>query len=66
MPKKQPDPFLKYSSMAAKMIAIILVLTYIGVWLDKRYQMDFNLFTLLGAILGSGLAMYSVIKDLLK
>lgn len=52
--------------MAAKMIAIILVLTYIGVWLDKRYQMDFNLFTLLGAILGSGLAMYSVIKDLLK
>jgi hypothetical protein len=52
--------------MATKMIAIILAFTYSGVYLDDHFMTEFNWFTLVGALLGSGLAMYSVIKDLLK
>lgn len=66
MPKNQPDSFYKYASMATKMIAIILAFTYSGVYLDDHFMTEFNWFTLVGALLGSGLAMYSVIKDLLK
>lgn len=66
MPKNQPNPFYKYSSMATKMIAIILVLTYSGVYLDDHFMTTFSWFTLIGALLGAALAMCSVIKDLLK
>lgn len=52
--------------MATKMIAIILVLTYSGVYLDDHFMTTFSWFTLIGALLGAALAMYSVIKDLLK
>jgi len=52
--------------MAAKMIAVILVFTYAGMKLDEHLELSFRWFTLTGALLGSGMAMYSVIKDLLK
>jgi hypothetical protein len=52
--------------MAAKMMAIILVLTFTGKYSDQHTEMEFPLFTLIGALLGSFLAIYSMIRDLNK
>jgi len=52
--------------MAAKMIAVILVFTLSGIELDKHVSIDFDLFTLLGALIGSIGAIYSAIRDLTK
>lgn len=52
--------------MAAKMIAILLVFTFSGVKLDEYLNTDFQWFTMSGALLGAGFAMYSAIIDLLK
>jgi RsiW-degrading membrane proteinase PrsW (M82 family) len=52
--------------MAAKMIAVILVFTYAGRQLDEYMSNDFKWFTMIGALLGAGFAMYAAIIDLLK
>jgi len=64
--KKQPSSFYKYTSMATKMMAIILVFTFSGKYSDQLTDLDFPAFTLIGALLGSFLAIYSMIRDLNK
>jgi len=64
--KKRPDSFYKYTSMAAKMILIILVFSIGGYKLDEWLELKFPVFTLVGSLAGSVLAIYSVIRDLLK
>ncbi len=62
--KKQPNSFYKYTGMAFKMIVIILVFTFGGMKLDDYLEPSFPVSTLFGALLGSGMAIYSMIKDL--
>jgi len=50
--------------MAFKMIVIILVFTFGGMKLDDYLEPSFPVSTLFGALLGSGMAIYSMIKDL--
>ncbi len=52
--------------MATKMMAIILVFTFSGKYSDQLTDLDFPAFTLIGALLGSFLAIYSMIRDLNK
>lgn len=52
--------------MAAKMIVVVVVFSFGGYKLDEVLELGFPVFTLAGSLLGSVLAIYSVIRDLLK
>lgn len=63
---KQLSDYTKYSGIAFQMIAIIAAGVYAGVKLDEWLRFRFPVFTLI-FILGSlVLAIYSVIRNLLK
>ena len=64
--RKQPNSFLKYSGMAGQMIAIILVFAFGGIKLDEYLATSKPFYTGGLTILGVVLAMYFMIKDLIK
>lgn len=64
--KKQPNAFIRYSSMATQMAVIIVAGALGGIQLDKYLQTETPWFTGGLTILSVILAMYFAIKDLLK
>lgn len=64
--KKYLNNYARYSSIAFQMLVIILGGIWGGVELDKLVDFQFPLFTILLAFLSVGLAIYVVIKDLIK
>lgn len=64
--KKQPNAFIKYSSMATQMAIIIVVFALGGKWLDQHFETEVAYYTGGLTILGVVLSMYFMIKDLLK
>ena len=56
----------KYSGMGFQMLATILIGTFIGVEADKYFRLHTPIFTIFGAILSVGIAMYVAVRDLLK
>lgn len=64
--EKQPNAFLRYSSMATQMAVIIVVFALGGIKLDEYFQTDVAYFTGGLTILGVVLSMYFMIKDLIK
>ncbi len=65
-PKKSLNDYAKYSSIAFQMVAIILIGVYAGVKLDEWITNGTPVFTLVFSLLSVSLAIYYVIKDLLK
>jgi F0F1-type ATP synthase assembly protein I len=65
-PKKQPNPWIKYSGLAIQMGAIIAVGTWGGVELDKKFQYKFPLFTVILTLLSVFAAIYYTIRDFIK
>lgn len=65
-PKKTLNSYTRYSSIAFQMLVIILAGVFGGRELDKWLDMPFPVFTLVLSILAVILAIYSVIKDLLR
>lgn len=61
--RKDAHSYLKYSGMAFEMAAIMLLFTFGGVKLDEKLQLSKNYFTLLGAIIGTVVALTFVLKD---
>lgn len=61
--KKQLNNYIKFSSIAFQMIAIICLFAFFGVWLDGKFYNNYRAYTLAFALLGVGLAMYFVIKQ---
>lgn len=64
--KKQPNAFIKYTSMATQMAVIIVVGALGGKKLDEYLQNETPVFTGGLTILAVVLAMYFAVKDLLK
>ena len=65
--RKRPlDAYAKYSVMGFQMAAIIFALTFSGIKLDKYLNLKFPAFTLSLALLSVVLAIYFVVRDLLK
>ena len=64
--KKYLNSYAKYSSIALQMLVIILLGIWGGVKLDGLVSFQFPLFTVLFSFISVGLAIYVVIKDLLK
>ncbi|MBM3427258.1 MAG: AtpZ/AtpI family protein [Bacteroidetes bacterium] len=57
------NSFLQYAAMGGQMAAIMLICIFLGRWLDNG---NGHRFTLFGSILGVVLAMYTMIKQILK
>lgn len=64
--KKALNAYARYSSIAFQMLVIILAGVFGGRELDKWLELQFPAFTLVLTILAVILAIYFVIKDLLK
>ena len=64
--KKYLNSYARYSSIAFQMLAIILLGIWGGVKLDEWVQFQFPVFTLILSFVSVGMAIYVVIKDLIK
>lgn len=60
------DNYGKYSSIAMQMAIIIFAGVFGGYKIDKYFQLRIPVFTLVLSMTSVGLAIYIVIKDLLK
>lgn len=60
--KKSNNTYLKLSSAAFQMAAVIGGFTWLGTWLDQKFQTS-SLFTVVLALLGVGIGLYLIIKE---
>ncbi|MFT7113581.1 MAG: F0F1-type ATP synthase assembly protein I [Candidatus Azotimanducaceae bacterium] len=63
---KQPSVWLRFSSVGLQMGIVIALGAYGGQWLDNHYQKEFPLFTLILSLLGVGVGLYMVIKEVIN
>lgn len=63
---KQRNEILRYSGVATKMGIIIGLSVYAGIKLDQHYSEGGKLWTVSLALVGTIVAVYQVIKDLIK
>ncbi|MGH7703178.1 MAG: AtpZ/AtpI family protein [Gemmatimonadales bacterium] len=59
---KGPGP-MRYAGLGVQLTASILVFVFLGQWLDRKFSTG-GLFTILGAFLGFGGTMWSLIRSL--
>ncbi|NRF38834.1 MULTISPECIES: AtpZ/AtpI family protein [Pedobacter] len=64
--KKGLNTFAKYSSISFQMIAIIGVFAFIGYKIDKHRGSKTLIITAIFSLIGVGVAMYQVVKQLNK
>ncbi|MFM6946492.1 MAG: AtpZ/AtpI family protein [Flavobacteriales bacterium] len=59
------NPFLRLSAAALQMAAVIGGFTWLGAYLDQRYASNQTLWTIILGLVGVGLGLYLVIKEVL-
>ncbi len=65
--KKKPlNDYGRYAGLGIQMMGAILVLTWLGNWLDHTLHFQYPLLTLTGAILGIVAAMFWLFNSLPK
>ena len=64
--KKSANAFMRYSGMTFQMIAVLLVATYTGRWLDEHFGNNQPWFTLVLLLIGVVASMYLIIKTVTK
>ena len=64
--KKYLRDYARYSTLAFRLIAIVLLGFFGGMQIDKWLNLEFPVFTLVLAFTGLFLSLYLLIKDLLK
>ncbi|MEO6303604.1 MAG: AtpZ/AtpI family protein, partial [Bacteroidia bacterium] len=63
---KQPNQLLKYSNLGFQMAVIIGLSAWGGNKLDTSYKNETPIFTIVLSLLGIALALYIVLKDIIK
>jgi F0F1-type ATP synthase assembly protein I len=58
------DQYAKYSGIAFQMVAIILVFVWAGKKIDEKYFQGKDIFVIILSLLGVGISLYLVLKDL--
>jgi len=58
-----PSPSLRYAGLGIQLAVTILAGVLLGRWVDRRVGTD-GIFTILGALLGFGATLYSLIREL--
>ena len=61
---QRPGP-LRYAGLGVQLAITILVSVLLGQWVDRKAGTD-GVFTILGALLGFGGTLYSLIRELSK
>ncbi|MEN9968824.1 MAG: hypothetical protein RIR94_1007 [Bacteroidota bacterium] len=56
------NAYLKLSSAAFQMAAVIGGFTWLGTWLDQKFNTS-SLFTIILALFGVGIGLYLIIKE---
>ena len=64
--KKQLNPFIRFSSVALQMGLTIYLGSKLGEWLDVKFNNNNELYYKIVTLLAVFIAMYSVIKQVLK
>ena len=64
--KQSLNAIARYSGMAFQMAGTIIACLFLGKWLDSKFPNRFPLFTVILTIIGVFLAMYFVVRSLLK
>ena len=64
--KKYLKDYARYSNLAFRLIAIILVGFFGGMKIDQWLKLESPIFTLVLALTGLFLSLYLLIKDMLK
>jgi len=64
--KKYLHDYARYSTLAFRLIAIVLIGFFGGMKLDQWLNIKFPIFTLVLALTGLFLSLYLLLKDLLK
>ena len=59
-----PGP-LRYAGLGVQLAATIVVGVLVGQWMDRKAGTD-GLFTMVGALLGFGVTLYSLTRDVSK
>jgi ATP synthase protein I len=58
--------YAKYSTLGIQMGVIIGLFTWLGVYLDGKYPNKYSLYTLCLALFGVFIAMFIMIKEVIK
>lgn len=61
---KSFHPVMRFSGMAFQMAAAIGLGTWVGMKLDEKWKLDKPLMTAAGALVGTFIAIYQVVKSL--
>jgi len=64
--KKSSKYYLKYTGIGFQMIAVIVLSVMLGIFLDRKFQIQHQIFTLISALLGVVLSIGFVMVQLLK
>ena len=59
---QRPGP-LRYAGLGIQLAVTILICVLLGQWVDRKAGTD-GVFTILGALLGFGATLYSLIREL--
>jgi len=60
-PKKQPNTFIVLSGVGAQMGVTIWLGAQLGKWLDEKYPLDKNWFTIACVLFAVGISIYNLI-----
>jgi len=58
--------YLKYSGMAFQMGATIGIFTFIGYKLDEHFKLKTAYCTIIFALIGVGISLFTVLRDFMK
>jgi len=61
--KPQTAPYIKYSGLAFEMLTAIGGGALLGYYVDERYSLASQPFTVVGSVLGIAVAFYQVFKS---
>lgn len=65
-PKKKYRNYVVFSGMAIQMGVMIVVFTFIGIWLDNKFDNPYQLYTIVMALVGVFGALYTIIRQVIN
>jgi len=63
-PQKNPNHYLKYSGMVFQLFALLIILAYLGKYLDEKLAFEKSYMTALLLLTGTVAYMYKIVKEL--
>lgn len=64
-PKKPFRNYVVFSGIAVQMGITIVIFTFIGIWLDKKINNEYSIFTVVFSLLGVIGSLYLTIKQVI-